>query len=101
MRGKLFLVKSTINLKHDLLDTPEYFWESPEVESFYINMRKYLEIDNRVEVLNAKLQVISELLEMLADELAHKHSSLLEWIIILLIAFEIVVFGLHDIFKLF
>jgi len=36
---------------------------------------------------------------MLADEQNHKHSSLLEWIIIWLIAIEIFFFLMHDLWK--
>ncbi|MDD1623685.1 MAG: RMD1 family protein, partial [Methylococcaceae bacterium] len=43
----------------------------------------------RTEVLSKKLETIHELFEMLADEQKHRHSSILEWIIIWLIAFEI------------
>jgi len=49
----------------------------------------YLEIRQRTEVLSKKLETIHELLEMLADEQKHLHSSTLEWIIIWLIAVEI------------
>lgn len=35
MRGNLYLVKSDINLRYDLLDTPDFFWEYPEVERPY------------------------------------------------------------------
>jgi len=52
-----------------------------------------------VDVLSKKLETIHDLFEMIADEQKHKHSSLLEWIIIWLIFFEIVVFLVHDIFR--
>ena len=99
-RGKLFLAKSDIHLHYELLDTPEFFWEYPELEPFYVTMSNYLEVRQRVEVLGKKLEIIQELLNMLADEQNHKHSSLLEWIIIVLIAVEIVFFFVHDLFKL-
>ena len=89
--GELFLVKSKINLHYDLLNTPEFFWEYPEFENQYIIMIKYLDIKSRVEVLNKKLEIIQELLHVLGDEQKHKYSSFLEWIIIILIAFEIVI----------
>ena len=57
---------------------------------------RYLDIRPRVELLSNKLDVIHELFEMLADDLNHKHSSFLEWIIIILIAFEIVTFGAEE-----
>lgn len=89
--GELFLVKSRINLHYDLLDTPEFFWEYPEYESFYEKLFKYLDIKARVEVLNKKVEIIQELLNVLGDEQRHKYSSFLEWIIIVLIAFEIII----------
>jgi len=90
IRGQLFLTKSDIILNYDLLDTPEFFWEYPEYEAYYAITAKYLEIAPRSEVLSKKLETIHELFEMLADEQKHRHSSILEWIIIWLIAFEIV-----------
>jgi uncharacterized Rmd1/YagE family protein len=89
IRGQLFLTKSDIILNYDLLDTPDFFWEYPEYEAFYSITAKYLEIAQRTEVLSKKLETIHELFEMLADEQKHRHSSILEWIIIWLIAFEI------------
>ncbi|MEQ1622011.1 MAG: RMD1 family protein [Methylococcales bacterium] len=89
IRGQLFLTKSDIILNYDLLDTPDFFWEYPEYESVYSIIAKYLEIAPRTEVLSKKLETIHELFEMLADEQKHRHSSILEWIIIWLIAIEI------------
>ena len=100
MRGRLFLVESDILLHHALLDTPEFFWEYPELEGDYRRMATYLDITPRVEVLNKKLQIIHDMFDMLADEQKHKHSSMLEWIIIWLIAIEILIFFLHDFFKI-
>ncbi|MGD9168901.1 MAG: RMD1 family protein [Candidatus Thiodiazotropha sp.] len=92
MRGRLFLVESDINLHYGLLDTPEFFWDYPDLEEQYLMTTRYLDVQPRVEVLNRKLGIIRELFDMLADEQKHKHSSLLEWIIIWLIAIEIVFF---------
>ncbi len=101
MRGNLYLVQSDINLRYNLLDTPEFFWEYPEVERFYELAARYLDVKPRIEILNKKLEVIHELFSMLAAEQYHKHSSTLEWIIILLIAIEIFFFLVHDIFEIF
>ena len=89
--GELFLVKTKINLHYDLLDTPEFFWEYPQYENQYEKIIKYLDIKSRVEVLNKKVEIIQELLHVLGDEQKHKYSSFLEWIIIILIAFEIII----------
>jgi uncharacterized Rmd1/YagE family protein len=91
-RGRVYLEKSHIILQFNLLDTPEFIWEYPELEHYYLALSRYLEIAPRATVLKYRLEVIQELLEMMADEQKHSHSSMLEWIIIILIAFEIVLF---------
>ncbi len=101
LRGRLFVAQSDINLKFDLLDTPEFFWEFPELEDRYTMSSNYLDVKRRIDVLNKRLEVIHGILEMLAEEHNHSHSATLEWIIIWLIAFEVVVFFAHDIFKWF
>ena len=98
LRGRLFLVRSDINLNYELLDTPEFFWNYPELDSYYFVVADYLEIKQRLEVLSKKLDTINALFDMIAEELRHKHSSQLEWIIIWLILVEIIIFLLHDMF---
>lgn len=88
--GSIFAAKSTVNLSSEYLDVPEYFWQFPNLEAYYIMTDQFLDISGRVEVLNQKLDVLSELLRMLTSELQHKHSSLLEMIIILMIGIEII-----------
>lgn len=101
LRGQLYLVKSNVNLHYDLLDKPEFFWEYPELDALYLTTYEYQEVGSRLDILNRRLEVIGELLEILADEEKHNHSSTLEWIIIWLIAVEIVIFIGHDFLKLF
>lgn len=98
IRGQLFLTKSDIILNYDLLDTPEFFWEHPEYQQIYSLAAKYLEVQPRTDVLSKKLETIHELLEMLADEQKHQHSSILEWIIIWLIVVEIVISVVDKVF---
>lgn len=100
-RWELFLTKSKINLHYDLLDSPEFFWEYPELLRHYETAANYLELKTRIEVLNKKLEVVHEIFDMLADEQKHKHSSLLEWIIIWLIVIEILFTIFHDVLKWF
>ena len=95
LRGALFSTKSDILLHFNLLDTPEFFWEYPEQEQKYLTVSRYLDLKPRVELLTMKLSTINELHEMLAAEQNHKHSSFLEWTIIILIAVEIVLFFVH------
>ncbi len=86
--GVLFIERTFINLHADF-DTPEFFWDSPELEPLYRETIRYLDVIKRVEALNKRLMVIHELLEILSNELNHQRSFRLEWIIITLISSEI------------
>ena len=96
--GELFLERATINLHLDALDTPEFFWEYPELEPLYKMITVYLDVQTRVEVLNKRLDILHELLEVLGNELNLQHSSRLEMTIIWLIIFEVVLTLLRDVF---
>lgn len=95
--GEIFIVRKLINLNIEFLDAPEFFWRNPLLEPFYTLTKNFLDIPGRVMALNQKLDVLQELLVMLNSQIQHRHSSLLETIIILLIAFEIIIslFQLH------
>lgn len=87
--GELFIERNSINLHLDVLDTPEFFWDHPELEVYYNLTANYLDLTNRLEVLNQRLDIVHELFEMLGNELNHQHSSRLEWTIIWLIIIEV------------
>ncbi|KAI9320399.1 hypothetical protein BX666DRAFT_1907632 [Dichotomocladium elegans] len=89
--GQLFIMRINVNLVSNILDTPEIFWSEPALEPLYSAIRGYLEISQRVELLNQRVEVISDLLDMLKDHLNSSHSEYLEWIVIWLIGMEILV----------
>jgi len=89
--GQIFLARSSINLNSEYLAAPEYFWEHPSFEDYYNMSEKFLDISRRVATLNQKLDVLHELFDMLTSQLQHRHSNMLEVVIILLIFVEIVI----------
>ncbi len=97
--GALFIERNSINLHLDFLEVPEFFWEHEEYEPAYTMAANYLDIKARVSVLNHKLKIVHELFQMLQEELNHQHSARLEWIIIILIAVEIVLTLAIDVLK--
>ena len=97
--GELFIVRYQIFLESEMLETPEFFWESDEWEPTYVKARKYLNIGKRLDVLQQRLDVVRELLDMLANALDNQHANRLEWIIVVLIVAEVVcqiLFGIVD-----
>lgn len=89
--GEIFIARSSINLSLENLDVPEFFWRNPDLEPYYIMTKKFLDIPTRVMALNQKLDVLQELLDILNTQVQHRHSSLLEMIIIILIGVEIAI----------
>ncbi|KAK9814251.1 hypothetical protein WJX72_002986 [[Myrmecia] bisecta] len=94
--GKVFIQKSAVNLLSTVLDTPEFFWSAPDsMQNLYKRVCEYMELDERVEVLNNRFQVLQEMLDMLRDHQNNSHTARLEWIVIWLILVEVVV-GLFE-----
>lgn len=81
-----------------LLDKPNILWDNEDAESLYNSLATSLELSDRFEVVSYKLGSIKDDIIMVMDITNHKHSSFLEWIIIVLIAVEIVM-GLVEWFK--
>ncbi len=51
---------------------------------------RYLEMSERTEVLNKRLDMLRELLDVLQQQMENSHALKLEWIVIWLIVIEVV-----------
>lgn len=91
MIGEIFLVKSLVNLKGELLSVPKFFWRHPGLEKYYVMLENYLDLSKRVEILNYKLDTLNEVFYMLNEQLSNQHSHFLEWVIIVLILIEVLI----------
>ncbi|KAK4191776.1 hypothetical protein QBC35DRAFT_485899 [Podospora australis] len=90
--GRLFKSRVDINLSSNILDVPNFFWDSePTLHPLYVAIRDYLEIDPRIKVLNERCRVFLDLAEILADSVADSKMSYITWIIIILIVISIIV----------
>ena len=89
--GRLFMERYSINLDSDINDEPSHFWDDDEWLGSYKRLAAYLDKSNRVELLNARLECIHDLLNLLMSQVEERHASRLEWIIIWLILVEVVI----------
>lgn len=89
LMGRLFLDRYCYHLSGDLLITPAFFGEHEQYLPCYRRVERYLEISERGEVLNKRVEVVQELYHLLGDELSHQNSIALELAITVMIAFEI------------
>ena len=105
MIGNIFILRSSVNLLSGMLDTPECFSDVDRWENIYLKAYSYHDIEERIKIINDRLDLIKELYDMLNDDLHNKHTANLEWIVISLILIEVFVevfwnILVRDIFKL-
>jgi len=97
--GELLNLRSQLNHYNDLTDSlPDLFWDSEEkLETYYAKIGRALDVGVRIKTLNDKMtyaqevvKVAQEVLDISEKMSSEKHSTRLEWIIIILIAIEVV-----------
>ncbi|KAJ9092779.1 hypothetical protein QFC21_006653 [Naganishia friedmannii] len=86
--GSLFILR--INWGGSILDSPELFWTYPDLEPLYQAARSYLEINQRIDLLNARVEVLQDMLTLLKESVNSSHGEHLETIVIVLIGVEII-----------
>ncbi|KAF8342822.1 uncharacterized protein EI90DRAFT_3115358 [Cantharellus anzutake] len=82
LTGKLFRLRRDVNLVSNVLDTPELFWSEASLKDLYDACRDYFEITSRAQVLNDRLAVASDLLDLIHEHLNTGAMDKITWIII-------------------
>lgn len=87
--GKALNLKNKIAQNLYIFDSPDITWYDKSLNSLHDQLNRELDIRIRYRSLQESLSIIQENLEIYKDINQHSHSSTLEWIIIILIAVEI------------
>jgi uncharacterized Rmd1/YagE family protein len=72
-------LRRDVNLVSNVLDVPELFWDEASLKDLYDAVREYMEIGGRVEALNEKLGVSSDLVRLLCWQVSDATSMLTTW----------------------
>lgn len=92
LSGCLYKLRVDVNLSSNVLDQPGFFWEDePSLNPLYTAVREYLEIEQRILVLNERCMVFLDFTDIIADSVAESNMSRITWIIIFLIALSLAV----------
>ena len=91
--GELLLLRAQLNLYSELTDSlPDLFWDSKHelnLENYYDQVGRALDVGVRIKILNEKMDYAAEIATVLRERLSEKHGLFLEWTIIVLIAVEV------------
>lgn len=88
--GRAIVLKNTVAENLYIFDTPEFASNAEELTKMDTELNENLDILNRFRSLQHNLSTVTDTLSFLMDILQHKHSTILEWIIILLILIEVI-----------
>lgn len=81
----------------EVIERPELLWEYPELEQLYLRLEDEFELSERAEILDRKLELISRTVSTTLDVLQTQRGLRVEWYIVALIVFEILL-SIYDLF---
>ncbi len=93
--GHMLLIQHRMVGRAEIGDKPETLWNFPHLEGLYASMEDEFELMERQSALDRKLGLISDTAQTLSDVWDNKQLHKLEWYVIGLIVFEIIL-SLHD-----
>eukprot|EP00467_Chlorarachnion_reptans_P025786 CAMPEP_0114528268 /NCGR_PEP_ID=MMETSP0109-20121206/24111_1 /TAXON_ID=29199 /ORGANISM="Chlorarachnion reptans, Strain CCCM449" /LENGTH=347 /DNA_ID=CAMNT_0001710393 /DNA_START=274 /DNA_END=1317 /DNA_ORIENTATION=- len=91
LTAELLDARYNINIRSDILDTPYFLWDNSQVSSIYEQCIREVSLQKRHQLVNTRLGIMKETLELLNNERQNHIGHNLEKYIILLIAVEIVI----------
>ena len=75
-----------------VLDKPDITWDNPEADRLYLTMANLFELNQRYQEIKHKSETLMDITEVFTGLSHARRSSRLEWIIIVLIFIEIVIY---------
>lgn len=87
--GNMLLIEHRMVGRAEIGDKPETLWNFPHLGGLYASLEDEFELNERQAALNRKLGLISDTAQTLSDVWDNKQLHKLEWYVILLILFEI------------
>ncbi|EME30751.1 uncharacterized protein Gasu_19900 [Galdieria sulphuraria] len=87
--GELLAARYRVNLLSDLLDAPDLFWQFPDLEILRSQCFNTVDFHKRTRLLNNRMEIIKDALDILNTELTATSSHRVEQFIVLLIAIEV------------
>ncbi|MDA8231444.1 MAG: RMD1 family protein [Magnetospirillum sp.] len=97
--GDVLLTKHRMVGRAEVLEKPEVLWNMPQFEGLFGRLEREYEIRERSRGLDRKLEVIGDTAETLLDLVHTQRSLRVEWYIVALIVFEILLSLYEQLFR--
>jgi uncharacterized Rmd1/YagE family protein len=88
--GTALYIRQALVGRAEVNEKPDLLWEHPELERLFHQLMDEFEIEERNAALEAKLDLITDTARTALDLVRHAKSLRVEWYIVLLIVFDIV-----------
>lgn len=89
--GLAISVEQELAYNLSAFDEPDIVWGgSKKIDELYVRLKREFDLDDRIRAIQQKVSIISRSSTFVISRLEAKRSRMLEWIIILLIAAEII-----------
>lgn len=96
--GKTLLLKNRITENLYIFDSPPETWEDEQLDKLHNELIKNFDLQQRFRNVSDGLGIVKENLELFKDLLQSRNSTVLEWIVIALIAVEVINFMIEKLF---
>ncbi|MEI6945890.1 RMD1 family protein [Paraflavisolibacter sp. H34] len=88
--GKTLFLKNRIAENLYIFDSPPETWEDETLNKIDLGLKRTFDLQDRFRNISEGLQIIRDNLDLFKDLLQYRQSTMLEWIIIILILVEVV-----------
>lgn len=97
--GKTLNLKNRISENLYIFDSPPETWEDENLNRIDLGLKRTFDLQERYRDIREGLEIVKENLELFKDLLQYRNSTVLEWIIIILVALEVVNLVIEKILK--
>lgn len=87
--GKTLILKNRIAENLYIFDSPPETWENENLNRIDVELKRTFDLQERFRNIAEGLSIIKDNLELFKDILQYRNSNMLEWIVIVLIAVEV------------
>lgn len=89
--GAILVTRAQIVGSLSLLDAPQETWNDEQLDRLYRSLRTTFEIGDRYATFQDKLSLVQQNLLIIVDLMQHRRAEVLELVVVLLIAVELVI----------